>query len=214
MEEDNLLRASQLIPHVQSTLETFQSAISSHMSEGDSVEYVGSLEDMQQMLALTIQHSLDTGETSRLDEQLFLNDRISRLLEEARDPRVQENLQSLPATGDVREEARLGEENKREILDEDIPFLPVPVADALPQEDEVEDINLPKQSFTCTICYEEDVEPADGYVFADCDHQFCREVGNGDIVCHIQGTHLVHCFFTLCIVLGELLPKFFGNWKC
>ena len=57
--------------------------------------------------------------------------------------------------------------------------LPISVMDEeawSPAQPEKE-LNRPLSPFSCSICYEDDVLPEDGFLFGLCLHQFCVEVG-------------------------------------
>ena len=172
------MRASELIPHVHSTLETFQSALQESTAMGSStVEYEGTLEDLLEMLAVTIQHSFESGETQRIEEQLHLHDHVTSLLEKARNPRVRSELSrgERGAKADVRAGGDLwSTEEASSPPKEDQPMLRYTPPHS-PKARNFTEGNVPAEGFPCSICYE-DVEATDGYRFESCNHEFCKEV--------------------------------------
>ena len=117
------LRVSQVIPRVTSTLESFQNNLM-NSSNGYSVEYLGSLEEMKMMLGVTIQQVFESGEqTERIEELIMLNDQLDEIINNA------SNFIS-PGEGE-------------EVI---IPHIPVEVIEV--------DLNTAQEEFICTICYD------------------------------------------------------------
>lgn len=151
------LRTSQLIPHVNSTLDSFQNALLSNNPA--SVEYLGNLSEMKTTLAVAIEQSLESGDVDRIAELFALHDQVSALLDSI----------------DIGDDVKLEKEEELSEKDEDN----FRISTNLPIVSEIdEDFNTTHEEFLCTICYD-DTEPGDGFKFLDCGHKFCKECLDG-----------------------------------
>lgn len=165
MDFPDLTRVSQLIPHVESTLESYQNVVQSgsELRNTNVLEYSGTLEELREMLAVVIQQSMEHEDYEMLSHQLALHDRLSELIDAFQEGHIPKEYRN-----DLNEASQPPPEVKQE---------PIDTREVLEliQEEEEEELNIPPEDFTCTICYD-DVNATDGYMFADCFHYFCKEV--------------------------------------
>ena len=168
-------RASQLIPHVRSTLESYQSVVHTGYERQASrtMEYGGTMEELREMLGVVIQQAIEHEEFENLQEQLSLLDQITEIINAS-----QQNAEMQNSWNDE-EELEFGEKREEPELDEEEkPINTQEVLDLIEKEEEENDLiclTIPPNDFECTICYME-TKVEDGYMFPSCFHYFCKEV--------------------------------------